>query len=88
MARPCPATVRRKLADLDEERLADMDSAGIDFAVLSLTSPGVQVFDTDTAIAVSRDSNDILKQAIDRHPDRYAGLCAIAPQAPELAAGT
>jgi 2,3-dihydroxybenzoate decarboxylase len=83
---PRPATVRRKLADLDEERLADMDAAGIDFAVLALTSPGVQVFDRDTAVAVSRDSNDILKAAIDRHPDRYAGLCAIAPQAPELAA--
>jgi len=83
---PRPATVRRKLADLDDERIADMDAAGIDFAILSLTSPGVQVFDRDTAVTLARDSNDMLKEAIDRHPDRYAGLCAIAPQAPELAA--
>jgi 5-carboxyvanillate decarboxylase len=81
-----PATVRRRLADLDEERLADMDAAGIDFAVLALTSPGVQVFDRDTAVSVAKDSNDIVKAAVDRHPDRYAALCAIAPQAPELAA--
>jgi len=81
-----PATVRRRLADLDEERLADMDAAGIDFAVLALTSPGVQVLDRDTAVSVAKDSNDIVKAAVDRHPDRYAALCAIAPQAPELAA--
>ena len=79
---PRPVTVRRKLADLDAERLADMDAAGIDFAILSLTSPGVQVFDRDTAIGVARDSNDMVKAAVDRHPDRYAALCAVAPQAP------
>lgn len=83
---PRPVTVRRKLADLGEERLADMDAAGIDFAVLALTSPGVQVFDRDTAVGVACDSNDMVKAAVDRHPDRFAALCAIAPQAPELAA--
>jgi len=83
---PRPVTVRRKLANLDEERLADMDAAGIDFAVLALTSPGVQVFDRDTAVSVARDSNDMVREAVDRHPSRYAALCAIAPQAPELAA--
>ena len=83
---PRPVTVRRKLADLDGERLHDMDAAGIDFAILSLTSPGVQVFDRDTAISVARDSNDMVKDAVDRHPDRYAALCAVAPQDPEEAA--
>ena len=37
-----PTTVRRKRSDLDEERLADMDAAGIDFAILFLRSPGAQ----------------------------------------------
>ena len=83
---PRPMAVRRKLANLDEERLADMDAAGIDFAVLALTSPGVQVFDRDTAVSVARDSNDMVREAVARHPDRYAALCAIAPQAPDLAA--
>ncbi len=82
---PRPVEVRRKLADLDEERLADMDAAGIDFAVLALTSPGVQVFDTPTAVSVARDSNDMVRDAVDRHPERYAALCAVAPQAPEEA---
>lgn len=83
---PRPVAVRRKLADLDDERLADMDAAGVDVAVLALTSPGVQVFDPDTAVAVARDSNDMVNAAVDRHPDRFAALCAIAPNAPELAA--
>jgi len=83
---PRPVTVRRKLADLGEERLADMDAAGIDFAVLALTSPGVQVFDTETAISVARDSNDMVREAVNNHPDRFAALCAVAPQAPEEAA--
>jgi len=82
---PRPVEVRRKLADLDEERLADMDAAGIDFAVLALTSPGVQVFDAPTAVSVARDSNDMVRDAVDRHPERYAALCAVAPQAPEEA---
>lgn len=81
-----PVAIRRKLVDLEEERLADMDAAGIDHAILSLTSPGVQVFDRDTAVAVAHESNDILAEACKRHPDRYTGLAAIAPQAPELAA--
>ncbi len=63
-----------------------MDAAGIDFAILALTSPGVPGAGSDTAVALARDSNDMLSEAVTRHPDRYAALCAIAPQAPELAA--
>ena len=81
-----PVAIRRKLVDLDEERIADMDAAGIDHQIISLTSPGVQVFDRDTAVSLAHDSNDILSEAINRHPDRFSGLCALAPQAPEVAA--
>jgi 2,3-dihydroxybenzoate decarboxylase len=37
-----------RLQDLGERRLGDMDASGIDRQILSLTSPGVQVFDADT----------------------------------------
>ena len=83
---PRPVAIREKLADLDALRIADMDAAGIDHQVISLTSPGVQVFDRDTAVSLAHDSNDMLHDAISRHPDRFSGLCAIAPQAPDLAA--
>jgi 2,3-dihydroxybenzoate decarboxylase len=63
-----------------------MDASGIDLQLLLLTSPGVQVFDADTATGLARSVNDELAQAIAAHPDRYAGLAAIAPQDPAAAA--
>jgi 5-carboxyvanillate decarboxylase len=83
---PRPVAIREKLADLDAIRIADMDATGIDHQIISLTSPGVQVFDRDTAVSLAVDSNDMLHDAIQRHPQRFSGLCAIAPQAPDLAA--
>jgi predicted TIM-barrel fold metal-dependent hydrolase len=70
------------LLDLDEARIADMDSGGVDVQLLLLTSPGVQLFDADTATALATTANDLLAEAIARHPDRYAGLAAFAPQDP------
>lgn len=75
-----------RLQYLDERRIADMDASGVDVHLLSLTSPGVQVFDAPTAVALAKSSNDQLAAAIARHPDRFAGLAAIAPQAPQEAA--
>ena len=83
---PRPALIRQKLADVDAMRIADMDASGIDHQILSLTSPGVQVFERDTAVALARDSNDFLHDALRKHPTRFSGLAAIAPQAPDLAA--
>ena len=81
-----PAAVRRKLLDLDDERIADMDATGIARQVVSLTAPGVQVLDSETAVSLAASANDELADAIRRHPDRYAGLAAMAPQDPAAAA--
>jgi 5-carboxyvanillate decarboxylase len=78
--------VIERLQYLDERRVADMDASGIDVQILSLTSPGVQIFDADTAVAVARASNDELAAAIGRFPRRFAGLAAVAPQSPAAAA--
>ncbi len=75
-----------RLQNLGPERIADMDASGIDMQVLSLTSPGVQVFDAATANALARDSNDELAAAIAKYPTRYVGLAAAAPQDPPAAA--
>ena len=45
-----------RLQDLGPNRIADMDASGIDMQVLSLTSPGVQVFDAATANALAASS--------------------------------
>jgi 2,3-dihydroxybenzoate decarboxylase len=76
----------RRLMDLGEERLAAMDAAGIDMQILALTAPGVQVLDTDRAVGIAADSNDQLAEACRKHPARYAGMTAIAPQDPRRAA--
>lgn len=78
--------IMRCLTDLGELRLQHMDQAGIDVAVLALTSPGVQTMDKGTAVSFAREANDFLADAIARHPDRFAGMLAVAPQDPAAAA--
>jgi predicted TIM-barrel fold metal-dependent hydrolase len=75
-----------RLLDLDAGRFADMDANGVDVHLLSLTSPGVQMFDRATAVALARLSNDRLSEVVRRHPARFAGLASFAPQDPPAAA--
>lgn len=79
------AAFKARLLDLDEARIADMDANGVDMQVLSLTAPGVQMFDADTATDLASLANDRLAEAIARHPGRYAGLASFAPHAPKRA---
>ncbi len=78
--------VLERLAEFDDIRLSEMDRGGIDHAILSLTSPGIQAI-TDTAEArfEARKANDFLAQQVARHPDRYSGLAAVALQDPNWA---
>ncbi len=78
--------VMARLADIGEGRIRDMDAAGIDMQVLSLTSPGVQVFDAATANAFATETNDQVAEAIRKYPTRFSGLAAAAPQDPKAAA--
>ncbi len=75
-----------RLQDLGEERLADMDAAGIDRQVVSLTAPGTQVLSRADGVAMATLANDRLADACRRYPDRFSGLTAIAPQDPNAAA--
>lgn len=79
-------TLLEDLLDIEDERLAEMDRFGIDVQLLSLTSPGVQMFDADTACELAAIANDRLAQAVRRHPTRLAGLASFAPHAPKRAA--
>jgi gamma-resorcylate decarboxylase len=76
----------RRMLDVDDERVREMDAHGIAFAILSLNAPGVQsVFDPKKAIEVARRGNDALAAAVGRHPDRYAGFAAVPMQDPDAA---
>lgn len=79
--------VESKLLDLGQGRIADMDAAGIDLQVLSLTWAGLDVLDGATATALAHDANDRLAAAVREYPKRFAGFAALPLQEPEKAAG-
>jgi 2,3-dihydroxybenzoate decarboxylase len=83
--KPRATALVRRIQDLGEGRLADMDSSGIARQLVFLTAPGVQVFEAASAASVARDANDELTEKTKAHPDRYAALAAIAPQNPAAA---
>jgi 2,3-dihydroxybenzoate decarboxylase len=85
-ATPRATALAARIQDLGARRIADMDATGIARQLVFLTAPGVQVFESATAVSLARDLNDQLVQEMRKYPDRYAGLAAIAPQDPHAAA--
>jgi predicted TIM-barrel fold metal-dependent hydrolase len=75
-----------RLQDIGERRIADMDAAGIDMQVLSLAFPAVEQLDATRSVAVAREANDYLADAVRRHPSRFAAFAALPTPAPESAA--
>ncbi len=81
------AEASRRLLDLTGERLAEMDTSGVDVAVLSLNSPGLQAeTDAATAVRAATTVNDFLAGVIAEHPDRFGGFAALPLQDPAAAA--
>jgi predicted TIM-barrel fold metal-dependent hydrolase len=84
--RPQAAQLLDQLCDLGERRIADMDAAGIDVQILSLTAPGVDQLDATEAVKLAHETNDILADAVRRHPSRFAGFATLPTASPETAA--
>lgn len=76
----------RRLLDISDERVRDMDDAGIDMQVLSASSSGTQALAAAEAVALARDTNDALAAAVAARPDRFAGLAILPTPDPEAAA--
>jgi len=79
------AGVVEDLLDLGTNRIAKMDAAGIDMQVVSLTAPGVEQSDAGDAVALARDANDQVADAVRRRPDRFAGFAALPTPDPGAA---
>ena len=75
-----------ELLDLGEGRLRRMDDAGIDVAVLSVTTPSTQSLEPALAVSLAREANDALADAIRRHPDRLLGFATLPTPDPEASA--
>jgi len=78
--------IRRRLDDLGDLRLKEMDEAGIDVQVLSHSAPSTQRLDPDSAVRLARSANDRLHATIQRRPDRFAGFAALPTPDPKAAA--
>jgi predicted TIM-barrel fold metal-dependent hydrolase len=77
----------RQILDLDSERLERMDATGIEFAILSLNSPGLQgILDADEAMTVAQKANERMAEAVARHPRHYAAFAALPMHDPDAAA--
>src|ERR1700727_41800 len=79
------AKLVEQLCDLGEKRIAEMDAAGIDMQVLSLTSPGTEQLDAAAATAIARASNDRVAEAVKTHPTRFAGFASLPTADPQAA---
>src|ERR1700728_1145852 len=75
-----------QLCDLGEKRIAEMDAAGIDVQVLSLTSPGTEQLEAAEAVELARETNERLAEAVRSHPTRLAGFATLSTADPGLAA--
>lgn len=66
-------------------RLAAMDAAGIDRAVLSLSTPNVFFLPGDRQAALARRMNDAYAEAMAAHPDRIGAFASIPMDDPDAA---
>jgi uncharacterized protein len=85
-ARETAPALAGRLNDLGAKRLADMDAAGIDMQVLSVAGDGLERLDRNAGIAVARDINDMLADAVKSYPARFAAFAVLPLQAPDAAA--
>jgi hypothetical protein len=78
--------IRRQLLDVADERLGEMDAAGIGYSLLSLTAPGLQaVADPAKAVTLARQVNDTLAEIVAANPARYGGMATLPLQDPQAA---
>lgn len=83
---PAFAYAKGRGADTGSQRLQDMDEGGVQTQILSFGSPvNCTHLEAEEALALSQKINDRLKEAVDRHPDRYRALAELPFHAPELA---
>ncbi len=78
--------LRRRLLDILDIRLGEMDEYGIELGIQSLNSPGIQsILETAKAVEMAQKANDVLAGEVARRPDRFAGFAALPMQDPDAA---
>jgi 2,3-dihydroxybenzoate decarboxylase len=79
--------LRRRLLDLHDERIAQMDKLGIEMSILSLNAPALQAMtNSREAVELARRANDYVAEQVGKRPDRFAAFAALPMQDPEASA--
>jgi 2,3-dihydroxybenzoate decarboxylase len=78
--------IGKKIQDLTDVRIKEMDETGIDMQVLSHGAPATQRLDASVAVDLARRVNDRLHQTCQEHPTRFAGFAALPTADPKASA--
>src|SRR4030095_9715380 len=78
--------MQKRLHDLGELRIKEMDEAGIDLQVLSHGAPATQRFDAETAVPLAKRAHDRLYEAIQKNKKRFEGFAVLPTADPKAAA--
>jgi len=77
----------RRLLDIQDDRLRQMDECGMEMMILSLNAPAVQaIASPQKAYELAVRANDFLAEQVVKRPDRFQGFAALPLQDPDLAA--
>jgi 2,3-dihydroxybenzoate decarboxylase len=69
----------KRLLDIHDERLKSMDEHGVEYMLLSLTSPGAQgEADPSKAHKMAQVANDYLAGEVAKNPNRFGALAALS----------
>ena len=83
---PAWPDIKRRLLDLEQMRLPEMDKHGIELVILGLHNPAVQgIPDAKQAADVARKANDTVADFVAKHAGRFAGFASLPMQDPDLA---
>lgn len=74
------------MCDITGKRLELMDEAGIEKAIISLSSPTIQaILNTEKAVETAKRINDYTAESIANHRNRFEAFAALPTQSPEAA---
>ncbi|OAI53835.1 amidohydrolase [Betaproteobacteria bacterium SCGC AG-212-J23] len=78
--------LEKRLLDMQEYRLSQMDKHGMQMMILSLNAPAIQAIpDVKKATETARKANDFLAAEVKKRPDRFQAFAALAMQDPDAA---
>jgi uncharacterized protein len=77
--------IATRLLDIGEQRVEEMDAAGIDLQIISIAPPGTHGLPAREAVALSREANDRASEAVSRYPTRLRAMTTLPMSDPDAA---